>query len=68
MTLAPDCTAQYRNSLLTSSTLQTQRFLLPMEYILLGPAASAKSLFMLEIEKLLRSKVYFEEGASTTKA
>ncbi|MDQ3902750.1 MAG: AAA family ATPase [Thermoproteota archaeon] len=36
--------------------------------LLIGPPASAKSLFMLEIEKLIRSKVYFAEGSSTTKA
>src|SRR5919199_1666835 len=36
--------------------------------LLIGPSACAKSLFMLEIEKYLRSKVYFAEGASTTKA
>jgi DNA replicative helicase MCM subunit Mcm2 (Cdc46/Mcm family) len=36
--------------------------------LLTGPPASAKSLFMLEIEKYMRSKVYFAEGASTTKA
>src|SRR5919198_6651511 len=36
--------------------------------LLIGPPASAKSLFMLEIEKFLRHKVYFAEGASTTKA
>src|ERR671938_698201 len=36
--------------------------------LLVGPPACAKSLFMLEIEKYLRSKVYFAEGASTTKA
>src|ERR687885_127658 len=36
--------------------------------LLTGPPACAKSLFMLEIEKYLRSKVYFAEGASTTKA
>jgi hypothetical protein len=35
--------------------------------LLTGPPASAKSLFMLEIEKFLRHKVYFAEGASTTK-
>jgi len=34
----------------------------------IGPPASAKSLFMLQIEKFLGSKVYFAEGASTTKA
>ena len=36
--------------------------------LLTGPPACAKSLFMLEIEKLMQSKVYFAEGASTTKA
>jgi Holliday junction resolvasome RuvABC ATP-dependent DNA helicase subunit len=36
--------------------------------LLTGHPASAKSLFMLEIEKFLRHKVYFAEGASTTKA
>src|ERR687884_2067408 len=36
--------------------------------LLIGPPACAKSLFMLELEKLMRSKVYFAEGASTTKA
>src|ERR671938_1503379 len=36
--------------------------------LLIGPPACAKSLFMLEIEKLMRSKVYFAEGAATTKA
>src|SRR5689334_6668019 len=36
--------------------------------LLVGPPASAKSLFMLQIEKFLGSKVYFAEGASTTKA
>jgi replication-associated recombination protein RarA len=36
--------------------------------LLIGPAACAKSLFMLEIEKLARYSVYFIEGASTTKA
>jgi holliday junction DNA helicase RuvB len=36
--------------------------------LLTGPPASAKSLFMLEIEKFMSSKVYFAEGASTTKA
>jgi hypothetical protein len=30
--------------------------------------ACAKSLFMLQIEKYMSSKVYFAEGASTTKA
>ena len=36
--------------------------------LLIGPPACAKSLFMLEIEKYMRSKVYFAEGSSTTKA
>ncbi|MDQ3902988.1 MAG: AAA family ATPase [Thermoproteota archaeon] len=36
--------------------------------LLIGPPACAKSLFMLELEKLMRSKVYYAEGASTTKA
>jgi Holliday junction DNA helicase RuvB len=36
--------------------------------LLIGPPASAKSLFMLEIEKFMQSKVYFAEGAATTKA
>jgi replication-associated recombination protein RarA len=36
--------------------------------LLIGPPACAKSLFMLEIEKFMSSKVYFAEGASTTKA
>jgi Holliday junction DNA helicase RuvB len=36
--------------------------------LLIGPPACAKSMFMLEIEKLMRSKIYFAEGASTTKA
>jgi Holliday junction DNA helicase RuvB len=36
--------------------------------LLTGPPACAKSLFMLEIEKLMQSKVYFADGASTTKA
>jgi MoxR-like ATPase len=36
--------------------------------LLIGPPACAKSLFMLGIEKLMRSKIYFAEGASTTKA
>ena len=36
--------------------------------LLAGPPASAKSLFMLQIEKFMRSKVYFAEGAATTKA
>jgi len=36
--------------------------------LLMGPPVSAKSLFMLEIEKMARYRVYFTEGASTTKA
>jgi MoxR-like ATPase len=36
--------------------------------LLIGPPACAKSLFMLEIEKFLGTKVYFAEGASSTKA
>jgi Holliday junction resolvasome RuvABC ATP-dependent DNA helicase subunit len=36
--------------------------------LLTGPPASCKTLFMLEIEKFLGSKVYFTEGASSTKA
>jgi holliday junction DNA helicase RuvB len=36
--------------------------------LLTGPPASAKSIFMVEIEKFLRTKVYFTEGAATTKA
>ena len=36
--------------------------------LLVGPPACAKSLFMLELEKLMRSKVYFAVGAATTKA
>ncbi len=36
--------------------------------LLTGLPACAKSLFMLQIEKYMRSKVYFTEGASTTKA
>jgi Holliday junction resolvasome RuvABC ATP-dependent DNA helicase subunit len=36
--------------------------------LLVGPPASCKTLFMLEIEKFLGSKVYFAEGAATTKA
>jgi Holliday junction resolvasome RuvABC ATP-dependent DNA helicase subunit len=36
--------------------------------LLTGPSASAKSLFMLQIEKYMSSKVYFAEGASSTKA
>jgi replication-associated recombination protein RarA len=37
--------------------------------LLIGPPASAKSLFMLEIERLMpQNKVYFTEGSATTKA
>src|ERR687885_604980 len=36
--------------------------------LLTGPPASAKSLFMLQIEKYMSARVYFAEGASTTKA
>jgi MoxR-like ATPase len=36
--------------------------------LLIGPAACAKSLFMLEIERFMSPKVYFAEGASTSKA
>ncbi|HJT47951.1 MAG TPA: AAA family ATPase [Nitrososphaeraceae archaeon] len=36
--------------------------------LLVGPPASCKTLFMLQIEKFLGSKVYFAEGASSTKA
>src|ERR687886_504183 len=36
--------------------------------LLTGPPACAKSLFMLQIEKFMRYKVYFAEGAATTKA
>jgi Holliday junction DNA helicase RuvB len=36
--------------------------------LLTGPPASAKSMFMVEIEKFLATKVYFTEGAATTKA
>jgi hypothetical protein len=36
--------------------------------LLTGPPASAKSLFTLQIEKFMRYKVYFAEGAATTKA
>ena len=36
--------------------------------LLTGPPSSAKSLFMLELEKFLGTKVYFAEGSSTTKA
>jgi replication-associated recombination protein RarA len=36
--------------------------------LLIGRPASAKSMFMLEIEKYMSSKVYFAEGAATTKA
>jgi MoxR-like ATPase len=36
--------------------------------LLVGPPSCAKSMFMLEIEKFLGTKVYFAEGASTSKA
>src|SRR5919205_3039566 len=36
--------------------------------LLVGPPSCAKSMFMLEIEKYMQSKVYFAEGAATTKA
>ena len=36
--------------------------------LLIGPPSSAKSMFMLEIEKFLGTKVYFTEGAGTSKA
>src|ERR1041384_4776152 len=36
--------------------------------LLTGRPASAKSLFMLQIEKYMSPKVYFAEGAATTKA
>ncbi|MFL6403536.1 MAG: AAA family ATPase, partial [Nitrososphaeraceae archaeon] len=36
--------------------------------LLVGPPTCAKSLFMLQMEKYMSSKVYFAEGASTTKA
>jgi Holliday junction resolvasome RuvABC ATP-dependent DNA helicase subunit len=36
--------------------------------LLTGPPASSKTLFMLQIEKYMSSKVYFAEGAATTKA
>src|SRR5919202_6831912 len=36
--------------------------------LLIGPPASAKSLFMLEIEKGMQYEVYYTEGAATTKA
>ena len=36
--------------------------------LLTGPPGSAKSLFMLQIEKYMSPKVYFAEGASTTKS
>jgi holliday junction DNA helicase RuvB len=36
--------------------------------LLIGPPACAKSLFMLEIEIYMSSKVYFAEGAVTSKA
>ena len=35
--------------------------------LLIGPPACAKSLFMLQIEKFMQSKVCFAEGAVTTK-
>ena len=36
--------------------------------LLIGPPACAKSLFMLQIEKYMSSKVYFAEGVGTSKA
>src|SRR5919197_1832149 len=36
--------------------------------LLIGPPASAKSLFILQIEKFIRYNVYLAEGAATTKA
>src|SRR5437763_10651492 len=36
--------------------------------LLTGSPASSKTLFMLQIEKFMSSKVYFAEGAATTKA
>src|SRR5918911_3558469 len=36
--------------------------------LLVGLPACAKSLFMLQIEKFMPSKVYFAEGSATTKA
>jgi DNA replicative helicase MCM subunit Mcm2 (Cdc46/Mcm family) len=36
--------------------------------LLTGPPACSKSLFMLLIEKFMQSKVYFAEGAGTSKA
>jgi Holliday junction resolvasome RuvABC ATP-dependent DNA helicase subunit len=36
--------------------------------LLTGPPACSKSLFMLQIEKFMQSKVYFAEGAGTSKA
>jgi Holliday junction resolvasome RuvABC ATP-dependent DNA helicase subunit len=36
--------------------------------LLIGPPACAKSLFILQTENIMRSKVYFAEGAATTKA
>jgi holliday junction DNA helicase RuvB len=36
--------------------------------LLTGAPASCKTLFMLQIEKFMSSKVYFAEGAATTKA
>jgi replication-associated recombination protein RarA len=36
--------------------------------LLIGPPACAKSMFMLEIEEYMSSKVYFAEGSGTSKA
>ncbi|MFL6396311.1 MAG: AAA family ATPase, partial [Nitrososphaeraceae archaeon] len=36
--------------------------------LLTGPPACAKSLFMLQIEKYMSSKIYIAEGACTSKA
>ena len=36
--------------------------------LLIGLPACAKSLFILHTENIMRSKVYFAEGAATTKA
>ena len=36
--------------------------------LLTGRPSCAKSLFMLEIEKFMSARVYFAEGAATTKA
>jgi Holliday junction resolvasome RuvABC ATP-dependent DNA helicase subunit len=36
--------------------------------LLIGLPACAKSLFILQTENIMRSKVYFAEGAATTKA